>query len=61
MKCNNCNKTFETPRTRKTTYESYYGVAGELSSRTPITIEVCPHCESEEIAEENEDEDEDED
>ena len=51
MKCNNCNKTFETPRTIKTTYESYYGVAGELSSKTPITIETCPYCGDEDIVE----------
>lgn len=56
MKCNNCNKTFETPRTKKTTYESYYGVAGELSSKTLITIETCPYCGDEDIVEEDEDE-----
>ena len=56
MKCFICNKLFDEPELKNTTYESYYGVAGELSSRTPITIELCPYCGSEEIAESSEEE-----
>lgn len=59
MKCNDCDKTFNEPDTFKTSYESYYGVSGEFVDSTPLTIEVCPYCGSDDIVEEP-DEDEDE-
>lgn len=52
MKCNNCCKTFEIPRTRKTTYENYYGVESEFRNKTPLIIEMCPYCGDEDIEEE---------
>lgn len=54
MICNNCHKTFESPRTRQTTYESYYGVSSQMSSRTPLTLELCPYCGDDDIEEEEE-------
>lgn len=49
--CYNCNEDFYEPDEKSTTYESYYGVASEFESHTPITIEVCPYCGSDEIEE----------
>lgn len=42
--CNNCNYRFEEPSTRRTTYESYFGVSSEFSSYTPMNLQTCPHC-----------------
>lgn len=50
-KCSNCNHEFDQPKEIHTTYESLYGVGSEFGSRTPCTIEVCPHCGDDEIDE----------
>lgn len=56
MKCNDCNRSFDEPSEKETSYENYYGVSSEFSDSTPLTIEVCPYCGSEDI-EEDEDAD----
>ena len=50
-KCNNCNHTFETPRTKTTTYELIYGVSSDFSGSTRVTLDLCPICDSENIKE----------
>jgi hypothetical protein len=60
-KCKCCGKKFESPKVEKTTYESYYGVSSMFSYGSPLVIEMCPKCESEDFVEyyeEEEDEDE---
>lgn len=51
MKCNDCNRSFDEPNEKETTYENYYGVSSEFSDSTPLTIEVCPYCGSDDIEE----------
>lgn len=53
-KCNDCDSTFEEPRTKKTSYELFYGVSNEISSNTPLLLEVCPYCGSDDIEESEE-------
>lgn len=50
-RCSICKKKFEEPKKINTTYESYYGVASDFQSYTPLTLEVCPFCSCEEINE----------
>ena len=50
MICLNCYSKFNAPKTVHTTYESYYGI--DENTRTPLTLEVCPYCGSDEIKEE---------
>lgn len=57
MVCMNCGKTFDGAKVIKTTEEAYYGVGGTFGSRTPLTIEVCPYCDSEDVGEEDDTED----
>ena len=64
--CNNCRCKFDEPEEEHTTYERYYGVSSLFSGSTPMTLEVCPECGSDEIEEieeiyEEDDEEEDED
>lgn len=54
-KCCNCERKFEEPRTKETTYENFYGVS--MQSHTYLLLELCPYCGSDEIEERNEDED----
>ena len=49
MICRNCHKEFDRPKLCKTTSEAMYGVAGDFGSRTPVTIEVCPYCDDDDI------------
>lgn len=48
--CYNCEKRFEDPIEKHTTYENYYGL--ETPQHTPLTLCLCPYCGSEEIEEE---------
>lgn len=48
-KCRDCKKEFEEPNIKKTTYELYYGVASEFPNHTPLELEVCPFCGSDNI------------
>lgn len=50
MICKNCYSRFSEPQTVKTTYEIYYGI--DENTKTPLTLEICPYCGSEEIEEE---------
>ena len=58
--CNNCRQKFEEPEEEHTPYERYYGVSGMFPNSTPMTLEVCPCCGSDDI-EDVGDEDEEED
>lgn len=49
MKCFNCGKDFDCAKQIKTTYERYYGVSHFFPNSTPVTIEVCPYCGSEDL------------
>lgn len=55
-RCYNCGEDFSDPSTEHTTYERYYGVSGEFGNHTPISLEVCPYCGSDEIEEMDDDE-----
>ena len=57
-RCNECLELFEYPNTHNTTYESYYGVADQFPNSTPLTLELCPNCGSENIEEVEETEEE---
>jgi predicted nucleic acid-binding Zn-ribbon protein len=59
-KCNNCGRVFESPVLEKTTYESYYGVSSMFAYGSPLIIEKCPKCDSEDFRYYNEEEEEDE-
>lgn len=54
--CDNCNEDFYEPTIKNTTYERFYGVSEEFGYSTPMSIEVCPYCGSDEINEEEEEE-----
>lgn len=56
--CFNCNEDFYEPEKVHTTYERYYGVSDEFRYHTPMTIDVCPYCGSDEIEEMDDDEEE---
>ena len=47
-KCNDCDKRFEEPEDKITSYEDYYGVDGGHSL---LYLEICPYCGSEDIQE----------
>lgn len=49
--CNNCNHEFDDPVNQYVSAESYYGVDSLLDERTVKLIQLCPHCDSEEIEE----------
>lgn len=49
FKCDNCHKEFEEPKTKRTTYEAYYGL--DDGYHTPCIIELCPYCKSEDFEE----------
>ena len=53
FKCNDCLEEFEEDEIRiiETSYEAYYGVSTLFHNKTPLTLEVCPYCESEDIEE----------
>lgn len=50
-RCLNCRYEFDEPDEIHTSYEAYYGVASDFGSRTSLTLEVCPRCESDDIDE----------
>lgn len=50
-KCDNCSERFDEPETEYTTYESYFGVSSLFPNSTPMTLQVCPYCGSEDIDE----------
>lgn len=50
-RCLNCRCEFDEPDVIHTSYEVYYGVASDFGSRTSLTLEVCPRCESDDIDE----------
>lgn len=50
-KCKECEKTFDEPRIKHTTYEDYYEVGSEFGSKNSMTLYLCPHCDSEEVDE----------
>ena len=47
--CEDCGKTFEEPAAASVDLEILYGVGGEFGDHHSGTIQVCPHCGSEEI------------
>lgn len=49
MICKNCYAVFTQPKTIETTYEEFYGICEDTN--TPLVLEVCPYCKSEEIEE----------
>lgn len=50
-RCLDCGEVFDEADEMYTTYEAYYGVASDFPDRTPLTLEVCPRCKSDEIDE----------
>jgi DNA-directed RNA polymerase subunit RPC12/RpoP len=46
-RCNKCQFEFEEPKTERTSYESYYGVASQFDNSTPLTLYKCPNCDEE--------------
>ena len=50
-RCLDCGEVFEEPDEMHTSYEAYYGVSSDFPDRTPLTFEVCPRCESDQIDE----------
>jgi hypothetical protein len=52
-RCNKCDKYFDEPATRTSTYESEYGLTREFSSSTTCYINKCPNCYCEEFEEVN--------
>lgn len=53
--CNNCQRTFEEPEIENTTYENFYGVSNNFQNSTPMELEVCPICGSDDISSVSED------
>lgn len=47
--CNNCEKTFEEPKTIMTTYEKYFGVGDQFGNHHSLEIYCCPFCRSEDF------------
>lgn len=47
--CEECGKYFYESTTKRVYWESYFGV--NLGGKTSGEINVCPHCESEDISE----------
>ena len=56
--CFNCNEDFYEPGKVHTTYERFYGGCEDWGSVTPMTIDVCPYCGSDEFEEEDDDKEE---
>ena len=52
-KCLDCNRVFDEFDTKRTSYESYFGVSDLFPNSHNLTIEVCPRCGSENISEVN--------
>lgn len=48
-RCMDCGEQDFDPVTRYTSYESYYGVSCLFSNSTPLQIDVCPFCGSDNI------------
>lgn len=63
FRCNNCGEIFEEADEIRTSYEAYYGVGTYFPDRTPLFLQVCPKCHSDDIEDfmEEEDEEEEED
>ena len=55
FKCLNCDREFEEAKEYETTYERYLGVEGQVAGYTPLTLLVCPYCESDDLEEGEED------
>lgn len=60
FECIDCKARFEEDEIEvlETSYEAFYGVASQFGSRTPLTLNLCPVCGSDEIEEIEEGEDE---
>lgn len=54
--CEECGCVFDDPLRVNTTYESFYGVSDSFDSSTPMELNLCPNCRSEEYKEVEEDE-----
>lgn len=52
--CDNCDAEFDEPEEQMESYENYYGVSSLFSDRHYFTMQVCPCCGSEDIAEREE-------
>ena len=60
FRCLDCGEIFEETDEIRTTYEAYYGVASDFHHHTPMMLEVCPNCHSDNIEDFFEEDDEDE-
>lgn len=49
--CEMCGETFEEPAKKRITFEEFYGVSNLFPNGTPTTVQVCPQCNSDDIAE----------
>lgn len=49
--CKRCLKKFEKLKFVETTYENFYGVNDLFSYGTPLTLKVCPFCNSSNVEE----------
>lgn len=50
-RCKNCGCRFDEPKELNSTWEAYYGISGMFDYSTPMTRNVCPECNDEEIEE----------
>ena len=48
-RCDNCSRKFDYPKEIVTTYEDFVGVSSMFPTRTPLLVDVCPFCKSDEI------------
>lgn len=54
-RCDNCSRKFDYPKEIVTTYENFVGVSNLFPTQTPMRLNVCPYCESEDYQEVEED------
>lgn len=47
--CKNCKNEFIEPKVEKTTYEDFYEIGTMFLNKTEMTLEKCPHCDSDEF------------
>lgn len=60
FECWNCDRKFDEPDVKRTTYEDYYGVGSMFPNHHSMEYECCPYCGSEDIHEVEEEEEEEE-
>lgn len=54
-RCKNCGCRFDEPKELNSSWEAYYGISGMFDYSTPMTRNVCPECNDDEIEYDDED------